>query len=183
MELIQTELQDCFILKPTIHRDDRGYFFESYNATTFQKLSGKSLQFIQDNQAMSDYGTIRGLHFQRGEYAQAKLVRVLQGSILDVAIDLRKNSPSYLKHIAVELNEKNQLQLFVPRGFAHGYSVLEQNTVVAYKCDNVYHKQAESGLLYCDPLFNIDWQIPSDKHIISEKDKAWKTVSETEIDF
>ena len=170
MEIIQTGIQDCFILKPTIHADHRGYFYESYQANKFEALSGLHVNFVQDNQAKSNYGILRGLHFQLGEHAQAKLVRVLQGKVLDVAVDLRKDSPTYLKHVAVELSGENQLQLFVPRGFAHGYVVLEDDTVFFYKCDNYYCKEAEGGLRYNDPVINISWGIPESDMILSEKD-------------
>lgn len=170
MEIIQTGIQDCFILKPNIHADHRGYFYESYHAKKFEELSGLKVNFVQDNQAKSNYGILRGLHFQQGEHAQAKLVRVLQGKVIDVAVDIRKDSPTYLKHVAVELSGENQLQLFVPRGFAHGYVVLEDDTVFFYKCDNYYCKEAEGGLKYNDPALNISWGIPESDMILSEKD-------------
>lgn len=170
MELIKTHLQDCFILKPRIFEDHRGYFFESYNAATFQRLSDLKVQFVQDNQAKSDYGILRGLHFQKGEHAQAKLVRVLSGRVLDVAVDIRPESPTFLQHVAVELSGENQLQLFVPRGFAHGYAVLENNTVFAYKCDNYYCKAAEGGIRFDDATLHIDWKIPTSDVVLSYKD-------------
>lgn len=171
MEIVHTALKDCFILKPKVFSDYRGYFFESYNKGVFKSLTGLDIDFVQDNQAMSDFGTLRGLHFQHGEYAQAKLVRVFQGRVLDVAVDLRKDSPSYLQHVAIELSAENNLQLFVPRGFAHGYSVLENNTVFCYKCDNLYNKEAEGGVFYADEKLNIDWKLPEESIILSEKDK------------
>lgn len=170
MQLIKTELLDCFILKPQIFEDDRGYFFESYNKAKFRELTSLDVDFVQDNQAKSDYGTLRGLHFQKGEFAQAKLVRVLQGKVLDVAVDLRKDSPTYLKHITVNLSAENCLQLFVPRGFAHGYSVLEDNTIFSYKCDNFYCKEAEAGIYYADESLQINWNIPPEKVKLSLKD-------------
>ena len=176
MELIKTHLQDCFILKPRIFEDHRGYFFESYNAATFQRLSDLKVQFVQDNQAKSDYGILRGLHFQKGEHAQAKLVRVLSGRVLDVAVDIRPESPTFLQHVAVELSGENQLQLFVPRGFAHGYAVLENNTVFAYKCDNYYCKAAEGGIRFDDATLNIDWKIPATDVVLSDKDAMLKGV-------
>jgi dTDP-4-dehydrorhamnose 3,5-epimerase len=172
MEIIQTKLSDCFIVKPTLFEDDRGYFFESFNQKTFQRLTGVNPVFVQDNQAKSNYGIVRGLHFQKGDHAQAKLVSVVTGRVLDIAVDLRKNSPTYLQHVAVELSAQNHLQLFVPRGFAHGYSVLEDNTIFCYKCDNFYFKEAEGGVMYNDPALGIDWQIPPDKIILSEKDQS-----------
>ncbi len=171
MEILKTPLLDCLILKPTIYADERGYFFESFNRATFQKLSGMDIDFVQDNQAKSNYGIIRGLHFQHGEFAQAKLVRVLQGKVLDVVVDYRADSPTYLQHFAIELNDENNLQLFVPRGFAHGYSVLEDDTIFVYKCDNYYNKASEGGIYFNDPSLQIDWKIPEDKMILSEKDQ------------
>lgn len=171
MECIRTEIKDCFIIKPTVFSDNRGYFFESFNEQKFNQVTGLEIHFVQDNQAKSDRGILRGLHFQNGEHAQAKLVRVLQGKVIDVAVDLRKDSPTYLQHVAVELSAENNLQLFVPRGFAHGYSVLEDNTIFCYKCDNYYNKEAESGVFYADPKLNINWQLNEDEIILSEKDK------------
>ena len=171
MECIRTEIKDCFIIKPTVFSDNRGYFFESFNEQKFNQVTGLEIHFVQDNQAKSDRGILRGLHYQNGEHAQAKLVRVLQGKVIDVAVDLRKDSPTYLQHVAVELSAENNLQLFVPRGFAHGYSVLEDNTIFCYKCDNYYNKEAEGGVFYADPKLNINWQLNEDEVILSEKDK------------
>jgi dTDP-4-dehydrorhamnose 3,5-epimerase len=171
MEMIQTALKDCFILKPKVFSDHRGYFFESYNQQQFKSLSGLDIDFVQDNQAKSDFGTLRGLHFQKGDHAQAKLVRVFQGKVLDVAVDLREDSPTYLKHVALELSAENNIQLFVPRGFAHGYSVLENDTIFCYKCDNYYHKESEGGVFYADEKLNIDWKLPAEAIILSEKDR------------
>lgn len=171
MECIRTEIKDCFIIKPTVFSDNRGYFFESFNEQKFNQVTGLEIHFVQDNQAKSDRGILRGLHFQNGEHAQAKLVRVLQGKVIDVAVDLRKDSPTYLQHVAVELSAENNLQLFVPRGFAHGYSVLEDNTIFCYKCDNYYNKEAEGGVFYADPNLNINWQLNEVEVILSEKDK------------
>ena len=171
MECIRTEIKDCFIIKPTVFSDNRGYFFESFNEQKFNQVTGLEIHFVQDNQAKSDRGILRGLHFQNGEHAQAKLVRVLQGKVIDVAVDLRKDSPTYLQRVAVELSAENNLQLFVPRGFAHGYSVLEDNTIFCYKCDNYYNKEAEGGVFYADPNLNINWQLNEDEIILSEKDK------------
>ena len=171
MECIRTEIKDCFIIKPTVFSDNRGYFFESFNEQKFNQVTGLEIHFVQDNQAKSDRGILRGLHYQNGEHAQAKLVRVLQGKVIDVAVDLRKDSPTYFQHVAVELSAENNLQLFVPRGFAHGYSVLEDNTIFCYKCDNYYNKEAEGGVFYADPNLNINWQLNEDEIILSEKDK------------
>ncbi len=171
MEILKTPLVGCLIVKPTVYADERGYFFESFNRETFHKLSGMDIDFVQDNQAKSNYGIIRGLHFQQGEFAQAKLVRVLQGKVLDVVVDYRADSPTYLQHFAIELNDENNIQLFVPRGFAHGYSVLEDDTIFVYKCDNYYHKASEGGIYFNDPSLHIDWKIPEDKMILSEKDQ------------
>jgi dTDP-4-dehydrorhamnose 3,5-epimerase len=170
MELIHTTLQDCFILKPTVFRDSRGYFYESFNKRRFQELTGIEIDFVQDNEALSNYGSIRGLHFQKGDHAQAKLVRVTSGKVLDVVVDLRPDSPTFKKSFSIELTASNNLQLFVPRGFAHGYAVLEDQTVFFYKCDNYYNKEAEGGIAYNDPTLNIDWQIPAEDRLISEKD-------------
>lgn len=170
MPFIPTKIKDVVIFEPRIFTDDRGYFFETYNEKLFND-SGITAKFVQDNQSKSSYGVIRGLHFQKGEHAQAKLVRVLQGSVLDVAVDLRAGSETYGKHVAVELSDVNNLQLFIPRGFAHGFSVLSRTAVFAYKCDNLYCKESEGGIDCSDPDLDIDWQIPAEDWILSEKDK------------
>ena len=170
MPFIPTKIKDVVIFEPRIFTDDRGYFFETYNEKLFND-SGITAKFVQDNQSKSSYGVIRGLHFQKGEHAQAKLVRVLQGSVLDVAVDLRAGSETYGKHVAVELSDVNNLQLFIPRGFAHGFSVLSRTAVFAYKCDNLYCKESEGGIDCSDPDLDIDWQIPAEDRILSEKDK------------
>jgi dTDP-4-dehydrorhamnose 3,5-epimerase len=170
MEIIKTPLNDCFIIKPTLFEDARGYFFESFNRQKFKQLTDMDIDFVQDNQAKSNYGILRGLHFQLGEHAQAKLVSVIRGKVIDVAVDMRPESSTYLQHIAIELSEQNHLQLFVPRGFAHGYSVLEDNTIFFYKCDNYYNKAAEGGVIYNDPTLNIDWQLDTADMLLSEKD-------------
>jgi len=172
MELIETPLKDCWLIKNTLIGDERGYFLESFNHRKFSNLTGWEGQFVQDNQSASSYGVVRGLHFQQGEYAQAKLVRVLQGKVLDVAVDLRPDSPSFGKSFAVELDDSNEHQLFVPRGFAHGFSVLTEKAVFFYKCDNYYNKASESGIHPFDPTLNIQWQIDSATAILSSKDKA-----------
>lgn len=171
MPFIQTGIPDLLLYEPKVFEDSRGYFFESYNENTFA-AEGVYIKFVQDNQAKSSYGVIRGLHYQLDPYAQTKLIRVLSGSILDVVVDIRVGSPAYGKSYAVELSAENKKQLLVPQGFAHGYSVISETAEVLYKCDAFYHKQSEGGLLYNDPQLNIDWKIPADKAIISEKDKV-----------
>lgn len=170
MKVIKTDIEGVFIIEPIVFEDERGYFFESYNQADLKK-QGIDYNFIQDNQSKSKYGTIRGIHFQKGEFSQAKLVRVLEGTVLDVAVDLRKNSPTFGKHVAVELSAENKRQLMIPRGFGHGFSVLSETAVFAYKCDNVYNKASECGIRYNDPTLNIDWKIDENKAILSEKDK------------
>ncbi len=169
MELIQTDIEGVVILKPRVFLDSRGYFFESFSQREFEELVG-NVNFVQDNQSKSTRGVIRGLHFQRPPYSQAKLVRCVQGRVLDVAVDLRKSSPTYGKHIAVELTEDNQLQIFIPRGFAHGFAVLSEEAVFQYKCDNYYHPEADSGISLLDPSLGIDWRIDTASAILSDKD-------------
>jgi dTDP-4-dehydrorhamnose 3,5-epimerase len=169
MPFSQTEIEGLIVFQPRIFADDRGYFFESYNQKLFSE-NGITADFVQDNQSFSTYGTIRGLHFQTGESAQAKLVRVIDGEVLDVAVDIRPNSQTFGKHFSIVLSGENQKQFFIPRGFAHGFSVLSETAIFSYKCDNFYDKQAESGLIYSDEYLNIDWQIPADKCQLSEKD-------------
>jgi dTDP-4-dehydrorhamnose 3,5-epimerase len=171
MEIIQTPLKDCFLIKNTIFHDGRGYFFESFNHQKFADATGWKGQFVQDNQSMSGYGVVRGLHFQHGEHAQAKLVRVLQGKVLDVVVDLRPDSPSFGQSYAWELSEDNQYQLFVPRGFGHGFSVLSPTATFFYKCDNYYNKASEGGIFPFDKDLAIDWRIPESEALLSEKDK------------
>lgn len=170
MEIEQTGLKDCVIIKPRVFEDPRGYFFESFNLNTFEEKTGLSGAFVQDNQSFSSYGVIRGLHKQAGEFAQAKLVRVLKGEVLDVAVDARIGSPTYGKHIAVKLSAENKLQLYVPRGFLHGFSVLSETAEFFYKCDNFYNKESEQGIMFNDADLNIDWLIPSGKESVSDKD-------------
>ena len=170
MEIQETGLKDCIIIKPRIFEDPRGYFFESFNRNTFEEKTGLSGNFVQDNQSFSSYGVIRGLHAQSGEFAQAKLVRVLKGEVLDVAVDVRPGSPTFGKHISVRLSAENNLQLYVPRGFLHGFSVLSETAEFFYKCDNFYQKSAEVGIMYNDADLNIDWVVPADKASVSEKD-------------
>ena len=170
MEIQETGLKDCLILKPRVFDDARGYFFESFNQKTFEEKTGLSGRFVQDNQSYSSYGVIRGLHAQGGEWAQAKLVRVLQGEVLDVAIDARPSSPTYGKQFSLRLSAENNLQLYIPRGFFHGFSVLSETATFFYKCDNFYNKASELGVIYNDPELNIDWQIPAEDAAISDKD-------------
>lgn len=171
MKVTETKLKGCFILEPTVFTDSRGYFFESFNQQKFEELTGQSGHFVQDNQSASSYGVVRGLHFQRGEHAQAKLVRVLEGVVLDVSVDLRKGSDTYGQYAAVELSAENNLQFYIPRGFAHGFAVLSETAVFAYKCDNYYNKESEGGLRYNDPSLNINWGIPDSKIALSAKDQ------------
>src|SRR3954463_4283432 len=160
MRVEQTPLQDCYIIHNTVFKDNRGYFFESFNQQKFAEQTGLNVHFVQDNQSSSVKGVLRGLHFQKGDAAQAKLGRVLQGSVLDVAVDLRKDSPTYGLHFAIELTDESDTQFFIPRGFAHGFVVLSDTAVFFYKCDNFYNKAAEGGLMYNDPQLNIDWKLP-----------------------
>ncbi len=169
MEIIDTLIEGVKIIKPRIFEDARGYFFESYSKREFDRHH-LAYDFIQDNQSLSSYGVIRGLHFQYGEHAQAKLVRVLQGKVLDVAVDIRPGSPTFGKHVAVELSDENNLQLLIPRGLAHGFSVLSPRAVFSYKCDNGYCKESERGILYNDPALGIDWRIEEGMIQLSEKD-------------
>lgn len=172
MELITTPLSGCYIIKPAVFPDPRGYFFESFNELRFNEKTGLNIHFVQDNQSMSSYGVLRGLHFQKGEHAQAKLVRVLKGEVLDVAVDLRSGSATYGRHYSVVLSEENKLQFFVPRGFAHGFVVLSEQAEFFYKCDNYYNKASEDGLHYADPSLNIDWHVPAEKLLVSDKDRV-----------
>ncbi|WP_316844639.1 dTDP-4-dehydrorhamnose 3,5-epimerase [Pedobacter psychrodurus] len=170
MEIEQTGLKDCLIIKPRVFEDPRGYFFESFNQNTFEEITGLSGRFVQDNQSYSSYGVIRGLHAQTGEFAQAKLVRVTKGEVLDVAVDARPGSPTYGRHIAVRLSAENKLQLYIPRGFVHGFSVLSETAEFLYKCDNFFNKASETGVIYNDTDLNIDWLIPEKDQAISDKD-------------
>ncbi len=177
MELIETPLKDCFIIKNTLFGDERGYFMESFNHRKFSQLTGWQGEFVQDNQSSSSHGVVRGLHFQQGAHAQSKLVRVLRGKVLDVAVDLRPGSPSFGKSFSFELSENNEHQLFVPRGFAHGFSVLSESAVFFYKCDNYYNKASEVGIHPFDSDLQIDWRISKDNAMLSEKDAtatSWK---------
>ena len=172
MKFIETKLKGCFILEPNTINDERGYFMESFNEQTFEKGIGQKVNFVQDNQSYSSIGVLRGLHYQTGNHAQAKLVRVLSGEVLDVAVDIRPESDTYGQHISILLSGENQKQFFVPRGFAHGFLVLSEKATFFYKCDNFYNKESEGGIKYDDLDLNIDWQFDTDKLIISEKDQS-----------
>ena len=176
MNIKKTKLKDCFIFQPRVFEDSRGYFYESYNKQIFKNLTGLEADFVQDNQSQSSKGVLRGLHFQVGDYEQAKLVRVIKGSVLDVCVDLRENSETYLKYFSILLSEENKTQLFVPRGFAHGFLVLEDQTIFSYKCDNYYHKESERGIIYNDPDLAIDWRYENSRLLISDKDLALPTL-------
>jgi dTDP-4-dehydrorhamnose 3,5-epimerase len=170
MPFTTTEISGLIVFEPAVYKDDRGYFFESYNEQTFQK-EGIGMRFVQDNQSFSNYGVIRGLHYQLDPHAQTKLIRVLVGRILDVAVDLRQGSPTFGKHVAIELTAENKKQFLIPAGFAHGFSVLSPTAEVSYKCDAFYHKASEGGIRYDDPVLNIDWQVPLENAIVSSKDQ------------
>lgn len=170
MTVIPTKLDGCYLLEPKVFADERGHFFECFNLNAFNKALSLDIQFVQDNQAFSTKGVVRGLHYQLGDYAQAKLVRVIQGKVLDVAVDLRKNSPTFKEYISIELSAENKKQLFVPRGFAHGYITLSDTAEFLYKCDNFYAPEAEGGIHYNDPELNIDWYLPKNEHMVSSKD-------------
>ena len=174
MEVIQTEIKDVLIIEPRVFKDVRGYFFESFSQREFDEkvatILGHTINFVQDNESMSSYGVMRGLHFQRPPYTQSKLVRCVRGKVLDVAVDIRKGSPTYGKHVAVELTEDNHRQFFVPRGFAHGFAVLSDIAIFQYKCDEFYHPEADGGISIADDSLGIDWKIPTDKVLLSEKD-------------
>lgn len=170
MKITKTEIEGVVVIEPQVFEDERGYFFESYNQAKMEE-AGLKYNFIQDNQSKSCYGTVRGIHFQKGEFAQAKLVRVLEGTVLDVAVDLRRGSPTFGKYIAMELSAENKKQLLIPRGFGHGFSVLSKTAVFAYKCDNVYNKASEGGIRFNDPDIAVDWKIDPTEAILSEKDK------------
>jgi len=182
MEIIKTEIEGVVIIEPRIFKDDRGYFFESFSEINFHEQVCKT-DFVQDNESKSSYGVLRGLHFQKPPYAQSKLVRVVQGAVLDVAVDIRKGSPTYGKHVAVELSAENKRQFFVPRGFAHGFVVLSDEVIFQYKCDNYYAPQHEGALAWDDTDLEIDWQIPADKIILSEKDKLHSKLNDFESCF
>ncbi|MDP2686900.1 MAG: dTDP-4-dehydrorhamnose 3,5-epimerase [Aequorivita sp.] len=178
MELQKTPLKDCFLLKPSVFRDERGLFYETYNQKLFEKITGLKVDFVQDNQSGSTKGVLRGLHYQNGEMAQAKLVRVVKGKVLDIVVDIRKDSETFGKSFSVILDDVEHLQLFVPRGFAHGFITLSEQSIFSYKCDNYYDKTSESGIIYNDATLALDWHLPKEEFIISEKDLQLPTFEE-----
>ena len=171
MSIVKTELEGVYIIEPKVFGDARGYFFESYSKERFFQETGYDIDFVQDNESMSSYGVLRGLHFQKGEHAQSKLVRVVRGKVLDVAVDIRKGSPTFGKHVSVELSGENHRQLFIPRGFAHGFVVLSETAVFQYKCDNYYAPHSEGAVAWNDPDLGIDWGVPAEDILLSEKDR------------
>ena len=178
MKVKSTPLKNCYIIEPTVFEDDRGYFYEKFNEQKFEQLTGMNGHFVQDNVSKSSYGVLRGLHLQKGDMAQAKLVSCLEGRVWDVAVDLREDSPTFGRWFGVELSAENRLQFYIPRGFAHGFTVLSPTAVFAYKCDNFYNKESEGGIIWNDAELNIDWKLPISDIILSEKDKVQKTFKE-----
>lgn len=178
MSIIQTNIEGVFIVEPQVFGDERGYFFESFNEERFRTETGLNVRFVQDNESKSKRGVLRGLHFQKEPYAQAKLVRVVQGRVLDVAVDIRPESPTFGRYVMTELSGENHRQMYIPKGFAHGYVVLEDNTIFQYKCDEYYHPEAEGGIAWNDPQIGIDWRLPESEIILSEKDKHRPTLNE-----
>jgi len=170
MNVKETKLRGCFIIEPTVFEDERGYFYESFHQKKFLEQVGIEVNFIQENQSLSIHGVLRGLHYQKGEYAQAKLVRIIKGSVLDIVVDIRLDSPTFGEHFSIELSSENKKQLFIPRGFAHGFVVLSNEAEFFYKCDNFYNKESEGGIIYNDSTLNIDWKLPKNELIISDKD-------------
>lgn len=182
MEVIKTDIEGLLIIEPRVFNDARGYFFESYSQREFEEKVGK-VEFVQDNESKSSYGVMRGLHFQRPPYTQAKLVRCVRGAVLDVAVDIRKGSPTYGRHVAVELTEENHRQFFIPKGFAHGFAVLSPEAVFQYKCDEFYHPEADAGISILDNSLGIDWRIPVEKAILSEKDTRHELLKDFDSPF
>lgn len=178
MKIKSTPLKDCYIIEPTIFEDERGYFYEKFNEQKFEELTGMNGHFVQDNISKSSYGVLRGVHLQKGDHSQAKLVSCLEGKVWDVAVDLRRDSPTFGKWFGIELTPENKLQLYVPRGFGHGFSVLSETAIFSYKCDNFYHKEAEGSVIWNDSDLNIDWKLPEDKIILSEKDSELPSFKE-----
>tara|TARA_R100001369_G_scaffold91365_2_gene132459 strand:- start:220 stop:768 length:549 start_codon:yes stop_codon:yes gene_type:complete len=181
MLVTETKLKGCFILQPRIFKDKRGYFIESFNQDTFNNILHLDINFVQDNESKSSKGVLRGLHYQTGEHAQAKLLRVVKGRVLDVVVDIRKSSKTFGEHFSIELNEENKTQLFVPIGFAHGFIVLEDETIFSYKCDKFYNKESEAGIIYNDQNLNINWELLEGDFIISEKDEMLPRFKDTFI--
>lgn len=182
MEVIQTNIKGVVIIEPRLFKDDRGYFFESYSERDFNKQVDE-VHFVQDNESKSSYGVMRGLHFQRPPFTQNKLVRCVKGAVLDVAVDIRKGSPTYGQHVAVELTEDNHRQFFIPRGFAHGFAVLSPEAIFQYKCDNFYHPEADGGISILDTSLGIDWRIPTEHAILSEKDTKHSLLKDFDSPF
>lgn len=187
MEIIETAIKGVLIIEPRVFRDARGYFFESFSQREFDEkvtpILGHGIHFVQDNESMSSYGVMRGLHYQRMPYTQSKLVRCVKGSVLDVAVDIRKGSPTFGRHVAVELTEENHRQLFIPRGFAHGFAVLSDTAIFQYKCDEFYHPEVDGGINIKDESLGIDWRIPTERAILSEKDTKHATLGNAIFDF
>ena len=182
MKVIKAELEGLLIIEPVVFEDERGYFFESFNEKKHIE-TGLSYKFVQDNQSKSSYGVIRGLHYQIEPFAQTKLVRVLQGRILDIAVDIREGSPTFGKWVKIELTEKNKKQLLIPKGFAHGFAVISETAVILYKCDDFYNPQADRGIIYNDKVLNIDWELHPDVILVSEKDKSLPALRDAEMNF
>lgn len=182
MEVIKTDIEGVVIIEPRIFKDERGYFYESFSQREFEEKVCRTT-FVQDNQSKSAYGVVRGLHFQKSTCSQSKLVRCIKGAVLDVAVDIRKGSPTFGKHVAVELSEENHRQLFIPRGFAHGFAVLTPEAVFQYKCDNYYNKESEGAIAWNDPQLAIDWRIPADKVLLSEKDRNSRSIADADYLF
>ena len=178
MKVINTDIPGLLILEPVIHGDARGYFFEAFNQKDFDEAVGVHVTFVQDNESKSSYGVLRGLHVQKGDHAQAKLVRVVSGRVLDVAVDMRPGSPTFGRHVSVELTGENHRMFFIPRGFAHGFSVLSEEAVFQYKCDNFYCPESEGGIAWDDPSLGIDWQLPAEAVKLSDKDRRNPKISE-----
>ena len=178
MNVIKTDIEGVVVIEPQVFGDERGYFFESFNAECFLAETGIDVAFVQDNESRSKRGVLRGLHFQREPYAQAKLVRVVQGRVIDVAVDIRPGSPTFGKYVATELSGENHRQMFIPKGFAHGYVVLEDDTVFQYKCDEYYHPESEAGIAWNDPQIGIEWPLSEDEIILSNKDRKHPTLKE-----
>lgn len=171
MEVIKTEIEGVYLIKPHVFEDARGYFFESFSERDFQRLTGSTAHFVQDNESRSRYGVVRGLHFQKDPHAQAKLVRCIEGTVLDVAVDIRPGSPTFGRHVSAVISAENHLEFFLPRGMAHGFAVLSPTAVFQYKCDDFYHPESEGAIAWDDPDLAIDWQLPVEDIILSEKDK------------
>lgn len=183
IQVKKTDIEGVLIIEPKVFGDARGYFLESFNAKEFAEKTGLNINFVQDNESMSSYGVMRGLHFQRPPYTQSKLVRCVKGAVLDVAVDIRKGSPTYGQHVAVELTEDNHRQFFVPRGFAHGFAVLSETAVFQYKCDEFYHPEVDGGINILDNSLGIDWKIPTDKALLSEKDTKHSLLKDFDSPF